>query len=142
MKKVKGFTLLECLVALAILGIASMLLLQAYTQLMRVTRGNNNITASIGQQMSAAESGTDATLTAYQVRSDDFKVTLKSIGTKTPSTAFPERQPYCNKNENYSQNVTVYAVKAKSVTGADLNNDGSQGEMGQEGADVRYVYFH
>ena len=91
--------------------------------------------------MSAAESGTDATLTAYQVRSDDFKVKLTKIGTKTPST-FSERQPYCNKNENYSQNVTVYAVKAKSVSGAELNNDGSQGEMGQEGADVRYVYFH
>lgn len=55
MRNVKAFTLIECLIAMFILGVSSLLLAQGYSQLMKITSRSSNINTSIGQQMAVAE---------------------------------------------------------------------------------------
>ena len=55
-RKLKGFTLIECLIALLVLAVSSLLLVQAYTQLVTATQENYTMYNSIGRQMSDAES--------------------------------------------------------------------------------------
>ncbi len=56
--KLKGFTLVECLVALAILGIATMTMAQIYGGVARVNKNNNEINTSISNQMKYVEKQT------------------------------------------------------------------------------------
>lgn len=55
MKKIKGFTLLECIIAMAIIGITSMLMVQVYGTVARMTKDNNMMNNSIERQMQYAE---------------------------------------------------------------------------------------
>lgn len=55
MKKIKGFTLIECLVAMAIIGITSLLMVQVYGTAARLTQENNQMNNSIERQMQYAE---------------------------------------------------------------------------------------
>ncbi len=62
MKKmqVKGFTLIECLVALAILGIASLVMAQIYANVSRMNGNNHNINTSLSYQMKYVEQATES----------------------------------------------------------------------------------
>lgn len=62
MKKMhfKGFTLVECLVALAILGIASLVMAQIYANVSRMNRNNHNINTSLSYQMKYVEQATES----------------------------------------------------------------------------------
>ena len=55
MKKMRGFTLVECLVALAILGIASLIMAQIYANVSRISRANHQNNSSIAYQMEYIE---------------------------------------------------------------------------------------
>lgn len=57
--KLKGFTLIECLVALAILGIATMTMAQIYGGVAKVNKNNNEINTSISNQMKYVEKQLD-----------------------------------------------------------------------------------
>lgn len=54
-KKLKGFTLIECIVAMAILGIASLLMVQIYGTVAKMNRENNRMNNSLEKQMEYAE---------------------------------------------------------------------------------------
>ncbi|MBQ8827009.1 MAG: prepilin-type N-terminal cleavage/methylation domain-containing protein [Oscillospiraceae bacterium] len=62
MKKMrfKGFTLVECLIALAILGIASLIMAQIYANVSRMNRSNHNINTSLSYQMKYVEKSIEA----------------------------------------------------------------------------------
>ena len=55
MKKIKGFTLIECLVALAILGVASLIMAQIYGNVARINRFNHDVNNSLAYQMKYVE---------------------------------------------------------------------------------------
>lgn len=57
-KKTKGFTLIECLVALAILGIASLVMAQIYAAVSRTNLNNHNVNTSLSYQMKIVEKAT------------------------------------------------------------------------------------
>lgn len=61
-KNFKGFTLIECLIALAILGIASLVMAQIYANISQMNRNNHNVNTSLSYQMKVVEdaTGTDA----------------------------------------------------------------------------------
>ena len=140
-RKVKGFTLIECLVALGILGVASLLLCQAYVQLMNITNGNNTITASIGQQMASAEAGSDDSTNVKKFRTCDpdpaippnYVVELTDVAGDSTITT----KAYRGSSLERSTKVDVYAAYAKGVQHNNLDEDSSK-----QAADVRYVYFH
>ena len=125
-KQLKGFTLIECIIAMFILGISSLLLVQAYSQLMRVSALSSNENTSISKQMDAAENKDDSDadkITATNQK--DFKVTKVKIGsgTETSLTA-----------SEYTFKVDAYQVKGKTPAGVDAA-DGSDADT------MRYVYF-
>ncbi len=127
-RKVKGFTLIECLVALAVLGVASLLLVQAYTQLMRVTNLNNTVATSIADQMRDAETG----------KNDD--VTSKRIsGTAVTDTY----------NASAGRDFILVRSDGKQlVTNVDVRcvypyeNHTQTNSPTKEGTDVRFIYFY
>ncbi|MBQ8787731.1 MAG: prepilin-type N-terminal cleavage/methylation domain-containing protein [Oscillospiraceae bacterium] len=59
MRKVKGFTLIECIVALAVLGIASLTMAQIYANVSLRNRNNHLVNASLSDQMEYVEKYTD-----------------------------------------------------------------------------------
>lgn len=134
-KKVKGFTLIECLVALAILGISSLLMVQAYTQLMRMTNMNNAIQVSISRQMADAERGAAADANVKKFRTDsDFEMKAEY---PFSSNVYSD---YNGNTDNYKCKVDVYAVygftyknntEMRDTTGSD-----------EDANSVRYIYFH
>lgn len=59
-KSFKGFTLIECLIALAILGIASLTMAQIYAGVAKRNRNNHLVNTSLSNQMSYVERYTDS----------------------------------------------------------------------------------
>ncbi len=53
--KLKGFTLIECIVALALLGVASLSLVQIYATVCGVNRSNHEVNTSLMYQMQFVE---------------------------------------------------------------------------------------
>ena len=140
-KRIKGFTLIECLVALAILGVSSLLLVQAYTQLMKMTNLNHAVYTSIADQMADVEKS--ATGNAKQLSpalntsngyssSEGRKLEIERV-TKT-ATGYSNHP---TKHYNYVTNVSVYATNAYVN-----HNVQSPEEREKQGTDVRYIYFH
>ena len=150
--KVKAFTLVECLIAMFILGISSLLLCQGYTQLMRLTNKTNTINTSIGQQRANAElaAGTADSNSKLLRKDDKVKVQLTVIGidSNTDDTK-KEVMNYSSREKRkftgdftkgYEGKMNVYEVTAY---GYDAQGKGSNdiGEDDKDGADVRFIYF-
>lgn len=57
-RKLKGFTLIECLIALAILGIGSLVMAQIYASVNKNNLSNHNINTSLTYQMKVVEEAT------------------------------------------------------------------------------------
>lgn len=135
-KSLSGFTLIECLVALAILGIASLLLVQAYTQLMKVTSMNSTISNSIANQMADAENPSSAESGTNKVT----KLTTSSRETFTITPTFynSSNGKFDVTEDDLSISVDVYVVNP-------YKNDSTDSQVttgDSSGTDVRYLYFH
>ena len=145
MKKLKAFTLVECLVALLILGISALLLLQGYTQLLKVTNKNNTRYLSIADQMADAEKkdtangytiGDAAPTGVYQNKGHDLIMIKAKPDTTTPENGYTAITG--TDARTYKLNMTVKANKAyknHNIQG-DTENDPSKG------TDTRYIYFY
>ncbi len=131
MKKAKGFTLIECLVALAVLGVSSLLLAQTYTAILKLSTNTSNLNYSLNQQMSDAELKNDAE--DITDTTSKFKMTLTAVESNTGST------PTITEID-----TSVYMVKAHTVdnSGTDVSvSKGTAYEDDGTGTDVRYIYF-
>ncbi|MDE6593654.1 MAG: prepilin-type N-terminal cleavage/methylation domain-containing protein [Oscillospiraceae bacterium] len=146
-KRFKGFTLIECLVALAVLGVSSMLLVQAYSQLMKMTNLNHAVYTSIADQMADVEKSSTghakelspALDKSHKYSSSEGR-TLKIERAVRTVNATTGEVTYSKDNTNkreYITNVSVYASNAY------VNHDiQSAEERNKQGTDVRYIYFH
>lgn len=74
--RLKGFTLIECIVAMAIIGVASMLIAQVYGAVAIMNRNNAHMNTTLVEQMKMAERGitfkTDADLGGMSVAVEDY----------------------------------------------------------------------
>ncbi len=97
-KTFKGFTLIECIVALAILGIASLVMAQIYANVSRINRSNHMINTSLSYQMKYVEEKNNAEAT---------KITYGG----TLGTNAPHNNAGAGGNNNYIA-ITSNAYKA------------------------------
>lgn len=139
-RKLRGFTLIECIIAMFILAISSLLLVQAYTQLVSVTRENYTRYNSIGRQMSDAESPSTAEgkSNAAKAKKIQEAKTIK-FNVKYPDSTTVER--------SINEEVSVYVVSPYDMQGNQLPTGKGQGsgtaaDNAQNGTDTRYLYFH
>lgn len=139
-RKLKGFSLIECIVAMFILAISSLLLVQAYTQLVSITRENYTMYNSIGRQMADAEKPTNAEGKPNDVKSKKIQEakTLKFSVKYTDSTSV---------ERTISEEVYVYVVSPFDMQGNQLptgigQGSGSTATNAENGTDSRYLYFH
>ena len=144
-RKLKGFTLIECIIAMFVLAVSSLLLVQAYTQLVTVTRQNYTMYNSIGRQMSDAENPPSA-----EGKDDAYKAKkMEDSETLTFEVRYPTNDP--NVDTDYqrtiNEKVYVYVVSPFDMQGNQLTTGKGQGEGGaadsaDNGTDSRYLYFH
>lgn len=140
-KKLKGFSLIECIIALFILAVSSLLLVQAYTQLVAVTRENYTRYNSIGRQMSDAEDPTSAESKGVDVQAKK----IDEVKTLTFNAKYPNSSSTVVRS--ISEEVYVYVVSPYDMQNNQLPTGSGQGSGGaadsaQHGTDSRYMYFH
>lgn len=109
-KSVKGFTLIECLVALAILGIASLIMAQIYANVSRINKNNHNINTSLSYQMKYVEEKTN---------SEAHEILYGGASTADPSTVPPASGGGVSTNNNYVSFTSSYSGNTYSC-GADI----------------------
>lgn len=140
-KKLKGFTLIECIIAMFILAISSLLLVQAYTQLVSITRENYTRYNSIGRQMADAENPTSAESKSTDVQAKK----IAEAKTLTFNTKYPDSSTTVQRS--ISEEVYVYVVTPYDTQNNQLPTGSGQVAGGsttnaQNGTDSRYMYFH
>lgn len=144
-KNFKAFTLIECLVALAILGISSLLLVQAYTQLMKMTNLNNAVYTSIADQMADVEKSStgNAKKLSPDITSDTYSssegrtLIIERVNKTVSGGNVTYTATTGDKARKYITNVNVYASNAYVQ-----HNMQDKDERSKQGTDVRYIYFH
>ncbi len=87
-RTVKGFTLIECIIAMAIMGIASLLMVQVYGTVALMNRDNQKMNASLEVQMEYAEQqladgGGDVKVGRYSNYTPDTSDSTENGGTKS-----------------------------------------------------------
>lgn len=98
-KRFKGFTLIECLVALAILGIASLTMAQIYASVAQRNRNNHIVNTSISNQMAYVERYTNSQAVPLYYGSTTNVADNESK--KTSTTKFPPHKKTASTNYNY-----------------------------------------
>lgn len=144
MKKFKAFTLIECLVALLILGVSSLLLVQGYTQLMKVTNKNNTMYVSLADQMNDVEKkdSSVAKPIGSVVSGDTYNATqghdfvLKKATYNSSTNNYAELTG--SDKRDYKTNVTVVANYSYQYHSALTSDEKDSGK----GTDYRYIYFY
>lgn len=102
-KKIKGFTLIECLIALAILGIGSLVMAQIYAAVSKTNLNNNSINTSLSKQMKLVEEATGADAISMY------------FGGLDPNTGGPK--PDANADES---NLNKYPPHKQGISSTDL----------------------
>lgn len=139
-RKLKGFSLIECIIAMFILAISSLLLVQAYTQLVSVTRESYTRYNSIGRQMADAENPSSAEGKADDVKSKK----IQESKTLTFNVKYPDST---TSKRTINESVSVYVVSPFDMQNQQLPTGVGQGTGGaastaQSGTESRYMYFH
>ena len=134
-KRFRGFTLIECIVAMAILGIASLIIAQMYAAVSTRNKMNHLVNSSLSNQMAYVEKYTD---------SEAVSITYSgTITTKPPHISNPSNNTNVVKIERtdngdlYSFPVDVYVLKSRDRHDNQLGNDSGYSE---EDYNLRYKY--
>lgn len=136
-KHIKGFTLIECLVALAILGIASLVMAEIYASVSRMNLSNHNINTSLSYQMKFVEQKTESE--AVIIYPDGGTTSTPDTSTVPPHKAntlknITIKSDYGSKNQ-YSYPVDIRALLSRDSSG----NQVSDKEENQY--ELRYKYL-
>lgn len=115
MRKVKGFTLIECIVALAILGIASLTMAQIYANVSMRNRDNHLVNTSLSNQMEYVEKATDTEAVPIYFGNSDTKKS-HADGDATSTDRKPPHKTNEAVNNNFVQIVRCKPSASGSVT--------------------------
>ena len=161
-KRFKGFTLIECLVALGILGIASLTMAQIYATVAMRNRMNHLVNTSLSNQMAYVERytnseavpiyfGTGKTDKADKVGSSASATgqpphVLTSTGafnyviTKFDPSAAPGAANPLDAKQKYSYPADIYVLHSRDRGDVKLNDGESDMGYTEENYNLRYKY--
>lgn len=125
MKKQKGFTLVECIVALAVLGIAAMVMAQVYSMVCKSNEMTHRINESLSQTVGNIEKQTGSSTEVIKIDTGTSRqITFKKKGASSGYT--------------YTMDTTIYVYYSKDSTahGNTVYADPSKDPIG-----LRYKYF-
>jgi prepilin-type N-terminal cleavage/methylation domain-containing protein len=86
--RLRAFTLVECLVALAILGVATLTMAQVYSAVARMSRDNEFMNISLSEQMKYVEARSEINSEAIQIPSVSGTITPESTDHKINTTRY------------------------------------------------------
>ncbi len=145
-KTFKGFTLIECIVSLAILGIAALTMAQIYAGVAMRNRRNHELNSSMANQTAYIEK---------QIKDDSGAVSVfKYQNTDDPDTNTTPPHSHLSQNKvtdsyilikdqngnEYSYPVDVYLLKSRDKQNRDDEDAGYNGAADDE-TDLRYKFF-
>lgn len=156
MKKIKGFTLVECLIALAILGIGTLVMAQIYANVNKINRDNHLINTSLANQMKYVETykkeSTNAGVTVKEVI-EDYAVTTAG-GASAPDSS--KDAPHKNNKYKYlkiesdssrggtgmiySYTVDTFVLLSRDYQDKNSGQTGYKGET-EDQYNLRYRYM-
>ncbi len=143
-RKFKGFTLIECIVSLAILGIASLTMAQIYAGVAKRNRQNHELNTSMSNQTAFIEK---------QIEKDGVKEFLFQNSSDPDSSTTPPHISYSDNKvtdsyivfedadgNKYSYPVDIYLLKSRDNQNRDSDDSGYNGAAEDE-IDLRYKFF-
>lgn len=139
MKKAKGFTLIECIVAMAILAIASLVMAEIYANISMINKNNQIENTSLAKQMKYVEQKAGAeTITIYFADSN-------TADTNTEPPHVSDRSRYLTIESDYSgfeysYSTDVYALLSRDANDYNSSNASYKGET-EDNYNLRYKYF-
>jgi prepilin-type N-terminal cleavage/methylation domain-containing protein len=130
MRKLSGFTLIECLVALMVLGIAALTLAQVYAAVAKGRRENEYMNYSLAEQMKYVERQSDIEGIAIEPLagqvSGEKTATIPAPATGTYQVKI-KGGPVGGTSHSYAYGVNMYILYSR-----DINDEGSD--------DAAYAY--
>jgi len=136
-KKTKGFTLVECITAMAILGITALTIAQVYGAVARLNVRNTNMNISLAKQMEHIERATGG---AETISFNAGDVQFRQLATPTPAAGLFGGAQFASYggsqtiNANVRMNV-LQTIDINDVIITQINNDSVS-------AGFRYKYFN
>jgi len=137
-KSLKGFTLVECVVAMAILGIASLVMAQIYGSVAKINRENHRANQSLSQTVAAAEKKISSGALNEVVQLDGDSITsLDMVFTKSTTAAHGTADKYNIKSDD--TDIYVYSAHYENNVGTSVYYN--QPTSGSDPIGLRYKYF-
>lgn len=151
-RKFKGFTLVECIVAIAILGVASLVMAQIYASVSVNNKMNHLVNTSLSNQMKYVEEAAGAESVELKFNnggaypSGSKTTPPHKLGSGTISTydnyvtvtkLDPSGAPT---TDQYSYPVNIYVLKSRDRSNTALSSTGDAGYTEQD-YNLRYKYF-
>lgn len=143
-KHIKGFTLIECLVALAILGIASLVMAEIYASVSKINLSNHNVNTSLSYQMKFVEQKTESE--AVIIYPDGGTTSTPDTSTVPPHKAkalknITIKSDYGSKNQ-YSYPVDIRALLSRDSNDNQLTEKTDEtGSIKENQYELRYKYL-
>jgi len=130
-KMTKGFTLVEVIVAMAILAIASLILVQVYFTVNAINRENHYINTSLSEQMKFVERYTNTEASPIPYAGDNTVGTEKRVNIGSGHVTLKDG------TDEYYYGCDVFVLKSRKETGTLASTDKGYTEAGA----LRYKYL-
>lgn len=136
-KNFKGFTLVECLVALAILAIACMTLGAIEASVARINNANHFMNSSLANQMAYVEKYIDGETVHI---SNTHTGSTPPSGTNSGASAYVKIES-SETSEAYSYPVDIYILYSRDTHNTGSNNGSYSTVFSEENTNLRYKYL-
>lgn len=157
-KSFKGFTLIECMIALAILGVASLTMAQIYGAVSTRNKMNHLVNSSLSNQMSYVERYTNSQAVPMYFGGGATSTKDPEVGgttKKPPHVADPNgtnlqkphlkvessyKDPVTGKKNLYSYSADIYVLKSRDRWDDTLDSSTKDGGYTEGDYNLRYKY--
>ncbi len=139
MKKIKGFTLVECIIALAILAIASLTMAQIYAGVASRNIDNHNLNTSLSKQMAYVEKYINAE--AYEIAYDGTAGSTQPPHVGSPKARYVKIENSISGTKyEYSYPADIYILYSRDYNDKDSKDGAAYKGETEDNYNLRYKY--